>query len=188
MAPRGPKPEPAAVKIAKGNSGRRRIGKDPETNGGAAAPAGIQPPPWLSNGALKIWQTLVPNLALKNLMSQDYAQTFGRYCEAFAEWLACKVVVEQQGRSYSITTESGTVVRTRPEWNMMQALDKTLERAEANFGLNPAERQRIFAMRASGGGAGVGGDLVDRMQAGSEPAPAPAASPLGLLNGANRLN
>ncbi len=45
-------------------------------------------------------------------------------------------------------------MRAHPATVIADRLERQLTTAEANFGLNPAERQRIFAARAALGAAG----------------------------------
>jgi hypothetical protein len=54
-----------------------------------------------------------------------------------------------RGMIYEIETASGKVRRADPSFMMADRLDRRLEAFEDRFGLNPAERQRIFAQRAA---------------------------------------
>lgn len=152
MTRRGPKPEPAAVKAAKGNPGRRNIGSDPvdETVQAAtkAAPGKIEPPKWLKKEGLGIWKRIAPRLVSLKLLTQTDADTFARYCRNYARWLKMQSRLDEMGEIYEIETASGTVRRADPAYMIGDRLERQLVTAEAVFGLNPAERQRIFAARA----------------------------------------
>jgi phage terminase, small subunit, putative, P27 family len=191
MGRRGPKPEPAAVKVRKGNSARRPIGKDPEAKAEASAGA-IAPPSWLKDEGLKVWNRLAPRLAAMKLLTPVDAETFGRYCRNFARWLMMQERLDTMGDFYEIETASGIVRRSDPAGPTSVRLELLLERAEANFGLNPAERQRILAARAGVVGLPAG-DLFGSQdgQAAAAPtkpkdeAPADAIRPataIGFLN------
>lgn len=145
--PRGPKPEPAAVRRAKGNPGKRRIGEPPAAD--AAIVEGVAPPAWLDRDGLAVWKELAPRVARQKLLTPTDAHTFGRYCANFADWLRYRAVLLEKGDTYSVTTASGLVIRARPEFLMADRKERQLMAAEDRFGLNPAERQRIFAARAS---------------------------------------
>jgi len=157
MARRGPKPEPAAVKEAKGNTGRRPIGSDPVVED-APQQAPVTAPSWLKGDGLAVWKRLAPRLMSLKLLSVTDAETFGRYCRNFARWLKMQKRLDDMGEIYEIETQSGKVRRADPAFLIGDRLERQLVTAEAMFGLNPAERQRIYAARANAG-AGTDRDL-----------------------------
>jgi P27 family predicted phage terminase small subunit len=183
---RGRTPQPAAVKSARGNPGRRPIGETPAAQA-LTDDALHLAPEWLSDEATTIWARLAPDLAAMRLLSRPDVMTFGRYCQMFAQWLAA-------GRQFD---ETNMVVRTESEhvkmdrvnkWLHVQLmLEQRLRDLEDRFGLNPANRQRIFALRAAGAGAGHTPGLPFG-EGGDKPAddPQPAAmtnaqGPIGTL-------
>lgn len=155
MGARGPKPEPASVKVAKGNPGHRPIGADPvveieEIKAAEAAPQPkVAPPAWLKGEGRELWERLAPRLAAMKLLTQIDAYTFARYCKNFAMWLKMQRRLTRRGEIYEIETASGKVRRTDPAFLIADRLDKRLEAVEDRFGLNPAERQRLYAQRAA---------------------------------------
>lgn len=181
MGRRGPKPDPAAVKIAKGNPGRRRVGADPKAEE-QSREIKVAPPSWLKDDGLKVWRRLAPGVEKLRLLTAVDAETFARYCRNFARWLDANKAVDELGMAYD--TETG-YERIRVAMAVSIRLEPVLERAEDRFGLNPAERQRIFAQRA----AVPAGDLFGQpskapADAAPKPAPKPEGpeSPVGLLN------
>ncbi|RWC94857.1 MAG: P27 family phage terminase small subunit, partial [Mesorhizobium sp.] len=117
MGRRGPKPEPASVKLAKGKSGRRPIGVDPsaEEQAKAVAAAGsIKPPSWLKTDGLVVWNRLAPRLIAQKLLFQIDAETFARYCKNFGRWLKMQKRLDTMGEIYEIETASGKVRRADP--------------------------------------------------------------------------
>jgi P27 family predicted phage terminase small subunit len=132
MGRRGPKPEPASVKLAKGKSGRRPIGVDPsvEEQAKAVASAGqIKPPAWLKTGGLVVWNRLAPRLIAQKLLFQIDAETFARYCKNFARWLDMQKRLDEMGgrvlvrrgrrrsrRSPSFLWPSTCATFTKGEW------------------------------------------------------------------------
>ena len=184
---RGPKPQPAAVKAAKGNPSRRPIGHAPVDAPTAAANA-VRAPAWLAGDALVIWEGKAAMLSAARLLTEADANAFGRYCVNHAKWQKMHKVLDAEGEIYEIETASGKVFRPRPQFVIAERLERMLLAAEDRFGLNPSERQRIFASRAS---SGVVGDFfasqasqATEPTSPTEPAkPAPAAEgPIGLLN------
>lgn len=154
---RGPAPESAAVKKAKGNPGKRKIIEQPDLsapNHDSAIPS-ITAPEWLSDGAVEIWDRLAARLAAMKLLQQIDSMTFGRYCEDFARWLALSKNIIELGETYKTVTLHGEFIKLNPASMMASRLNRELMMMEQNFGLNPADRQRIFVARADKGAGGA---------------------------------
>jgi P27 family predicted phage terminase small subunit len=189
MGIRGPKPEPAAVKEAKGNPGRRPIGADPEPD----TPEGgktnqVDAPIWLKGEGLAIWDRLAPRLVERKLLTAIDAEAFGRYCRTFARWIRMQDVLDNEGETYESESAHGKLKRAHPAFLIADRAERQLLSAEDRFGLNPAERQRLFAARAS---QPFTGDLFGALPAGQTPKSgkrqaearaAGGASPVGFLN------
>lgn len=215
---RGPAPAPAAVKVAKGNSTRRTgdaklraqaaAEADLERAGASitdSAPQGsigggggdtvgasaIPAPDFLNAEGLKIWNDLAARLASMRILQSIDAMAFGRYCQNFGKWVKLQKRLDAEGETYTSESPHGTYTRAHPAFMMADRLDRQLSAAEANFALNPADRQRLFAARAAAGaGAGAGGaDLFGPSSGAGEgatgkPAAGDGAEPglLGWLN------
>lgn len=180
---RGPKPAPAVVKQAKGNPGRRPIGADPIMDGSLIG--GAKPPAWLKGEGLKVWKRLAPNVARLKLLTPVDAESFARYCRNLARWLKMQDVLDKEGETYESESAHGKLKRAHPAFLIGDRLGRLLESQEAVFGLNPAERQRIFAARSMT--PDPAGDLFgSRRDDVSAPTPAPEVvkpmGPVGLLN------
>lgn len=169
MGLRGPKPEPASVKRAKGNAGRRPIGDDPVP---ATEFGLIKPPSWLKNEGLKIWRDIAPRQIALKLLSPNDVEAFARYCKNFAAWLKMQAILDKDGYEYESESQHGKLRRVMPAFMVAERLEKKLEAAEDRFGRNPAERQRIFAARA---GSGPAPDLFG-VPAPQQRAPQPGAA------------
>lgn len=188
MSPRGPKPEPASVKLAKGNTGRRPIVDDGSiVDGDAPAAPAIRPPSWLKKEGLKVWERLAPRLIALRLLGPADVETFGRYCRNFARWLKMQDTLDKEGETYESESAHGKLKRAHPAFLISDRLDRKLESVEDRFGLNPAERQRIMVSRAAAGAQGempLSGGRNPTAKPAAKPAastPAPAKSPIGLL-------
>lgn len=179
----GPKPQSAAVRRARGSSRRPVVDDAPAE---MLVPGAMKAPSWLVGEGLQIWGKLSPVLAGAKLLTAADAMTFARYCRNFGDWIKHRKLLDKEGPTYSVQTASGVVHRARPEFLMADRLERQLLAAEDRFGLNPAERQRIFAARSA---SGVVGDLFadqprregDAAASAAEPA-RPMAGPIGLLN------
>jgi P27 family predicted phage terminase small subunit len=149
--------------------------------------AGIAAPDWLKDEGLAMWARLAPTLSAAKLLSGADVQTFGRYCRNFARWLKLQKELDAEGETYLSQSKHGDLKRANPVFLIADRVERQLLAAEDRFGLNPAERQRIFVARAAGGRTG---DLFPEPQKPregdpaaqkSEPA-APLPSPIGMLN------
>jgi P27 family predicted phage terminase small subunit len=180
---RGPKPESAAVKIAKGNPSKRKIGVEPRDETKSDLPV-VKAPDFLTKSDLVHWRNLSPRLIQLKLLSDVDATAFARYCSALNRWVKIKQILDKEGETYTVESPHGKYVRARPEVNTEDKLHRQLESYEAKFGLNPSDRQRIFAARAAGTGLG---DLFDTPPASVPMSPAHGLddvpkSLVGLLN------
>ncbi len=175
--------EPAATKRLKGNPGRRKIVDEasaPLTDDVLSAA-----PEWRKAEARDRWGKLAPELARLHLLSRPDVHTFARYCELFGLGLTAQRALA--GGDLVVTTQSEHVTMDRLNKNLqaMLLLETRLVDLEDRFGLNPANRQRIYALRAGAGAAGAAGPapgLFDNAAPSIPQAPAPPASPIGMLS------
>jgi P27 family predicted phage terminase small subunit len=117
-----------------------------------AVPAdGLQPPKWLKQEALGIWKRLAPPLRASKLLAQADVEAFARYCRNFARWLKMQKDLDKEGEAYESEGQWGKLKRVNPSFLIADRIERQLLAAEDRFGLNPAERQRIFAARAAAG-------------------------------------
>lgn len=183
--PPGPKPQSAAEREQKEpvRSKHRPRPALPETPAG-----GVNPPAWLKKEGLKIWQRLAPPLQRAKLLSQSDAETFARYCRNFARWLKMQKEIDKEGEAYESESQWGKLKRVNPAFLIADRIERQLLATEDRFGLNPAERQRIFAARAAATNAG---DMFSAPQPDKRPddvaaeptQPAePEQGPVGFLN------
>lgn len=178
---RGPKPEPAAIKIAKGNPGRRRVGADPveieEPVGGVRAPK------TLTKEQREVWDQFAPDLERLKLLRTTDVAVFTRYCAYLAQWKAAERKTRTQALVTVTKSKHVTMERLNRHLQIMLLLDKRLTDIEDRFGMNPAARQRIFAQMAQGAGGGQTPTLPGlETPAAQAPPPTPAArGPVGIL-------
>jgi P27 family predicted phage terminase small subunit len=185
--PRGPKPQSAEVKRAKGNPGRRRLVDAPPSLQGLA----MAPPPRLALDARKIWTQLAPELGRLNFLRESDRPAFERYCEHLAKWWEMTRALRKEGMTYFSKSDHNPdgLYRVNPKFLIRERLEKRLEVLEDRFGLTPAARQQILhraAMQTPQLPAGglFGGDQADASNPDQPPPSAPAgeANPIGLLN------
>lgn len=199
---RGRKPEPQGVRAQKAAVRSKRIRTLPETE--KTASVSVSAPAWLKGDGLAIWKRLSGRLIQAKLLTGADTETFARYCRNFARWLKLQNVLDEEGETYEAETyatasgeksDDGAPVRlnklkrANPAYSIADRLERQLLAVEDRFGMNPAERQRIFVQRAA---TGTTGDLFDPApnpgRGSSDPAAKPSApsapikGPIGLLN------
>lgn len=150
------------------------------------AVAGVKPPASVKGEALKLWNGLAPKLVQAKLLTDLDVPAFARYCRLAARWEAAEKALDQEGLTYESESQHGKLKRAHPAAMLSMRYARELMALETQFGLLPAERQRLMAQRAQ---TGITGDLFGAptpapKPAGEiEPPPArPTGSPVGLLN------
>lgn len=194
--------EPAAVKKAKGNPGRRPIA---ETAPDASAPAESTGslPAWLDTrravgrgkGAARsarmtgltdqIWNFCYPELSRLNLVKQLDEIALGIFCRAVAEWIDATVTIDREGPTY--VTSSNHVEklhRPHPATRIRREAYAVIKDQGEVLGLNPAARQRLFMAMANRGHLPAGND--NKPRDGELPLAAqPVKSAIGVLAAAS---
>jgi P27 family predicted phage terminase small subunit len=157
--PRGPKPEPAAVRDQKEPVRSVHQPRLPSPEASFASNGAVEPPKWLRKEGRRIWDRLSPPLQAAKLLTQADAETFARYCRNFARWIDAEKAIDKEGATYESESQWGKLKRVNPVFLIADRLERQLLAIEDRFGLNPAERQRIFAARAQ---TGAPGDLFSQ--------------------------
>jgi P27 family predicted phage terminase small subunit len=138
----GPAPLPTAIKILRGTYRRDREPRNP-ARPPLAAP---RPPEWLGPVALEVWRELARVLARMRLLTQADRLALALLCDVIAEYRAARAVVEATGATFTVTTDSGKVVRPRPEVAIAADAHRRARLMLAEFGLTPAGRRRVEAL------------------------------------------
>lgn len=157
--PRGPRGEPAAIKRAKGNPGRRKIAEP------AVLPADDleAPPRWLDTSdvgteasrriselAVEVWRRLHADLVRLKLLKTTDENAFGRYCRYMAEWIEYTRAIDREGSHYTTSSEHvGELKRPHPAVRFRKDVEQSLKELGEAMGLTPAARQRIFQQLAA---------------------------------------
>lgn len=150
---RGRKAEPAELKAAKGNPGRRRISKAQDDVladlGGA--------PSWLdvskrsrADGkaiarlAIETWQKLQPLAVSMKLLKATDEWALGRFCQYMAEWTHFKNVLAEKGYWYEKEQGNGaTAMLPHPAARARLEAERALKDLGDAMGLTPSARMRI---------------------------------------------
>jgi phage terminase small subunit len=89
MGLRGPKPQPTALKLIKGNPGKRPLKKDEPTLPPPPADASA-PPKRLKGAAAEEWARLFPGLVDKGIVHVGNLTMFEEYCYVLGEMRRCE--------------------------------------------------------------------------------------------------
>lgn len=179
--PRGRKADPAAVKAAKGNPGKRRI-VDVSAAEVAAVIGKVTPPAHLSKEAREMWLRYAPELERLNFLRASDAPAFARYCEGLAQFWKATRALRKEPTVYWTETPHGKMRRLNPWFMVQDRLDRRLLALEDRFGINPAARQSIMYRLAQAPAPNATLDLLDNGIKEPGDSEGVAESPVGFLN------
>ena len=158
---RGRKPTPTALKLVRGNPGKRPLNtEEPQPVEGDPTP-----PSWLSAEAKREWNRWVKSLAPTRMLTHADRDSLTALCEAWSLLKEAQAdVVEHGATVFEVekTCEDGTVVYARAKANpavrtMLQSM-ATIRALAVEFGGTPSARSRLRAPEAKS--AEKGADLL----------------------------
>lgn len=136
----GRRPTPTALKLVKGNPGKRAVNKkEPK-------PKRVLPscPAHLSDDAKVAWGRLVVLLDRMGVLTEADTFALERLCDCYADILACRELIERDGRTYTTIDQNGnTLVKNNPAVNQLRAADAQFKSYLVEFGLTPAARTKL---------------------------------------------
>lgn len=121
MGQRGPAPTPTKILKLRGSWRAKRNAEEPEYG------QGVECPKRASTNAPAVWRQLAPLLLETGVLTEADVNCFYRYCVLFSRW-------------WNLTMRSKHVEADK--------LHDQLNKLEAKFGLDPANRSRIHAKPA----------------------------------------
>lgn len=141
MATPGPKPKPAALRLA---------AVDGKTEAPPAGPVRVPAPPaWLRAEAKAEWKRIAKTLALKGLLARIDSAAFAAYCQAFGNWAAAEKEIAKLQKAaddplagFVVKTAGGNIVH-HPLWSVAQKCRLETVKLAAEFGLTPSSRARL---------------------------------------------
>lgn len=138
---RGRKPTPTAIKLVKGNPGRRPLNQaEPQPTRGRP-----KQPAWLTEVAVETWTELVELLDDMRVLTVADGPALALLCATYQDYRDARQVVRDDGMTYEAETEHGSIWRTRPEVAIMSDAAKRLRSLMVEFGLTPSARSRVHA-------------------------------------------
>lgn len=136
MGRRGPRPTPTALRIVKGNPGRRPLNRREARPGGGLPTA----PAMLDDVGRREWRRVVRKLAAIGLVTTLDRSVLAVYCLAWATIADCQAKIKQFGSI--LKSPSGFPVLSPYVPQLNQAV-KQLMAAAAELGMTPSSRSRI---------------------------------------------
>jgi P27 family predicted phage terminase small subunit len=173
----GRRQQPAAIKEAKGNPGRRPIAKE-----GPATPASaVAAPKDLKAGPRRVWERLAPELAGMRILKPSDFTAFRRYCVFVHKWGQLEPLLDRAELVVTTISAHNPDGLERKSQALLAALmlDKRLSEIEDRFGMNPAARQRLVPRHVGGRRAAVAADPRRRGEARGRDRQAAAAERAG---------
>lgn len=165
----GRPPVPAALKVIRGNPGKRPINEQ-ELNAGNKLES-IEAPEWanLTDGGKEVWKRVAAVLHRNNLLTDLDVEGVIRYCDMLDKWYRVKKFLDKNGFSYPImeniyekvweVSETGKKVLVEkrkdqklksmvqfPEVGVYSRLESALTKKEQEYGMTPVARTRIYAI------------------------------------------
>jgi P27 family predicted phage terminase small subunit len=139
MGARGPAPTPTALKVLRGNPGRRPL------NRAEPRPRPVAPvmPRWLEPEAKAEWRRIVPKLSRVGLLTEVDGACLAGYCQAWARWLAAEALVTKVGQVIKAGSEKYTTIKQNPAVVIALAERTSMLQFGARLGLSPSDRGRM---------------------------------------------
>ncbi len=130
MGRRGPPPKPRKMKLLQGTFRKDRAPKDiPKPMAGV-----VKRPASLNAAEKRIWTSIAPWAELQGLLTKDTAAVFERWVYWTAQFEELRKVCRKHGLAISIQ---------QGYRNQLVKASIEMGKAEAKFGLSPADRERI---------------------------------------------
>lgn len=136
MSRRGRKPQPTALRLVKGNPGRRPL----PANEPKPQPGIPEKPDWLKGEAAAEWDRVVPELEALGLLAGVHRAVLVTYCTAWADYVELYEAVQEIG--WTVPTGEGGFKRN-PNAASLRDAHERLRSAASEFGMTPSALVRL---------------------------------------------
>lgn len=134
----GRKPVPTALKVLRGNPGKRALPTDEPTPTAVSETA--EPPEWLDDAAKTEWRRIAPILARHGLLTELDTDALIAYCEAWTRWREATQKIRQFGMV--IKSPVGFPMPS-PYLSIANKAMQTMRLLMTEFGMTPSARSRV---------------------------------------------
>lgn len=136
----GRRPKPTHLKIVTGNPGKRALNKR-EPKPRREIPAC---PAHLSDVSKVAWRRVAEMLDRIGVLTECDSLALERLCDCYAEILACRELIDRDGRTYkTVTAQGDTLIKGNPAVSQLRAADAQFKSYLVEFGLTPAARSKV---------------------------------------------
>lgn len=136
----GRKATPSAIKMARGNPGKRPLNESEPTPSSARP----EPPVWLPENAIEHFNVLADRLSELRILSRSHTEAMALAALRMAEIAELSADVSKNGRTYATTTQTGAIMhRTRPEVSQLSEAQRHLQSLLSEFGLTPSASTKV---------------------------------------------
>ena len=139
----GRRPIPTALKLLRGNPGKRPL-NDREPTPRAKLP---NAPDYLSDVAKKEWRRTGRRLAALGLVTEIDGTALAAYCVAFARW----VEAEEKIQLFGTVIKVGNSLQVSPYLSVANKAMFQMCRLLGDFGMTPSSRSRVKVEKNDGG-------------------------------------
>lgn len=153
--------KPTQLKVLEGTARKDR--SNPAEPTPPVAGVHERPPVWLRASSRPWWRRIRPLLVQMQVMTGADPVALGLLCDALADYVAARKVIEVKGSTFETVGDAGLMVRQRPEVYIAADAWRRSKLMMTEFGLTPASRAKVSA-------ADVGSiDPLEAWEAGAAP-------------------
>lgn len=136
-----PRPTPTALKLIKGNPGKRAINKaEPKK-----VKANIRVPSHMDSLAKTVWKRVAKTLDELGVLSSTDLDTLENYCETYARIRRLRIELKKLGgTSYESIKPDGEVLwKAYPQASQLDSAERNFKSFAVELGLTPAARSKV---------------------------------------------
>ena len=134
MGRRGPAPEPTALRVLRGNPGRRPLNDaEPQPEPITAHDRRAECPAWLTGDARLLWKRVAPEAIKKGLLTVLDLPAFEALCQSYARWRQFEKLT---GKNLELAISKGYRNAAVKERQLMLQFG-------ARFGFDPSSRSNV---------------------------------------------
>lgn len=142
--------KPTALHLVEGTARPARLNpRAPAQAPLAELPA---PPKGFTKWENDAWRELAGVVGPLRVMTEADVPAFRQLVVTLALAWQSRAALKKHGLTFTVTTESGEVIRKRPEVEILLAAKKQLSTELSRFGLTPADREKVSALGKDGAG------------------------------------
>lgn len=146
MSGGGRVPQPARLRVLKGNGVDRDVAHKKVRPQPRAVSITVEASPWLPPLAVEMWQRVVPELQRIGILGNVDLGVLEAFCMAYARWRDCQAIVDVEGLLH--TGDKGATVR-HPAAVLGNQFSAEIRQLGVQLGLSPAARLRMTLPEAA---------------------------------------